>query len=126
LEGTNKNGGEEKFDEPFRSRDKTYWVIFLGMAFVLCWSTIITACICSTAKAQSKLSGISTLLPILSLGWFPCVNTDTEKTILIVDNEQKETAALRKQLEFAGFKTQVAHTGTGAIMKIEERPPNLV
>jgi CheY-like chemotaxis protein len=54
------------------------------------------------------------------------VSTDTEKTILIVDNQQRETAALRKQLEFAGFKTQVAHTGTGAINKIEEHPPDVV
>ena len=54
------------------------------------------------------------------------MSTDTEKTILIVDNQQKETAALRKQLEFAGFKTQVAHTGTGAINKIEEHPPDVV
>jgi len=54
------------------------------------------------------------------------VSTDTETTILIVDNQQRETAALRKQLEFAGFKTQVAHTGTGAINKIEEHPPDIV
>lgn len=54
------------------------------------------------------------------------MSTDTEKTILIVDNQQRETAALRKQLEFAGFKTQVAHTGTGAINKIEEHPPDVV
>jgi len=54
------------------------------------------------------------------------VSTDTEKTILIVDNQQKEAVALRKQLEFAGFKTQVAHTGTGAINKIEEHPPDVV
>jgi DNA-binding response OmpR family regulator len=53
------------------------------------------------------------------------VSTDTEKTILIVDN-QRETAALRKQLEFAGFKTLVAHTGTGAINKIEEHPLDVV
>jgi CheY-like chemotaxis protein len=46
------------------------------------------------------------------------VSTDTEKTILIVDNQPREIAALRNQLEFAGFKTQVAHTGTGAINKI--------
>ena len=26
----------KKFDEPFRSRDKAYGVIFLEMAFVLC------------------------------------------------------------------------------------------
>ncbi len=54
------------------------------------------------------------------------MSTDTETTILIVDNQQRETAALRKQLEFAGFKTQVAHTGTGAINKIEEHPPDIV
>ena len=49
-----------------------------------------------------------------------------KKTILIVDNQQREAAALRKQLEFAGFKTQVAHTGTGAISQIAEHPPNVV
>jgi len=54
------------------------------------------------------------------------VSTETEKTILIVDNQPREIAALRKQLEFAGFKTQVAHTGTGAINKIEEHPPDIV
>ena len=54
------------------------------------------------------------------------MRTDTEKTILIVDNQQRETATLRKQLEFAGFKTQVAHTGTGAISQIAEHPPNVV
>jgi len=54
------------------------------------------------------------------------VRTDTEKTILIVDNQQRETATLRKQLEFAGFKTQVAHTGTGAISQIAEHPPDVV
>jgi DNA-binding response OmpR family regulator len=54
------------------------------------------------------------------------VSTVTEKTILIVDNHQRETTALCKQLEFAGFKTQVAHTGTGAINKIEENPPDVV
>jgi DNA-binding response OmpR family regulator len=54
------------------------------------------------------------------------VSTDIEKTILIIDNHQRETVALRKQLEFAGFKTQVAHTGTGAINKIEEHPPDVV
>ena len=54
------------------------------------------------------------------------MSTDTEKTILIIDNQQRETAAVRKQLEFAGFKTQVAHTGTGAINKIEEHSPDIV
>ena len=54
------------------------------------------------------------------------MSTDTEKTILIVDNQQRETAALRKQLEFAGFNIQVAQTGTGAINKIEEHPPDIV
>ena len=54
------------------------------------------------------------------------MSTDTQKTILIIDNQQRETAAVRKQLEFAGFKTQVAHTGTGAINKIEEHSPDIV
>jgi CheY-like chemotaxis protein len=54
------------------------------------------------------------------------VSAATKKTILLVDNKPRETAALRKQLEFAGFKTQVAHTGTGAINKIEEQPPDIV
>ena len=54
------------------------------------------------------------------------MSTDTKKTILIVDNQPRETAALHKRLEFAGFKTQIAHTGTGAINKIEEQPPDLV
>ncbi|HXV83314.1 MAG TPA: response regulator [Candidatus Binatia bacterium] len=54
------------------------------------------------------------------------MSTDTETIILIVDNQPRETAALRKQLEFAGFKTEVAHTGTGAINKIKEQPPDLV
>ena len=54
------------------------------------------------------------------------MTADTEKTILLVDNQPRETAALRKQLEFAGFKTKVAHTGTGAINKIEEQPPDVV
>ena len=49
-----------------------------------------------------------------------------KKTILIVDNQQREAATLRKQLEFAGFKTQVAHTGTGAISQIAEHPPDVV
>jgi DNA-binding response OmpR family regulator len=56
---------------------------------------------------------------------FVC-GTDTEKTILIVDNQPRETAALRKRLEFAGFKTEVAHTGAGAIQKVEEDPPDAV
>ena len=54
------------------------------------------------------------------------MSADTAKTILLVDNQPKETVALRKQLEFAGFKTLVAHTGTGAINKIEEQPPDVV
>jgi len=54
------------------------------------------------------------------------VSIDTEKTILIVDNQPKEAATLRRQLEFAGFKTQVAYTGTGAINKIQEQPPDVV
>jgi CheY-like chemotaxis protein len=66
------------------------------------------------------------LLPISFSQEVSKVSADTAKTILLVDNQPKETAALRKQLEFAGFKTQVAHTGTGAINKIEEQPPDVV
>ena len=54
------------------------------------------------------------------------MSTDTEKTILIIDNQPREIAALRKQLAFAGFKTQIARTGTGAINKIEEGRPDVV
>ena len=54
------------------------------------------------------------------------VGTDSTKTILIVDNQPRETAALRKQLGFAGFKTKIATTGAGAIKIIEEHPPDIV
>lgn len=54
------------------------------------------------------------------------MSAETEKTILLVDSQPRETAALRKQLEFAGFKTLVARTGTGAINKIEEHSPDVV
>jgi two-component system response regulator MprA len=54
------------------------------------------------------------------------VSPDTRKTILIVDSHQTDALALRKQLDFAGFNTQVAHTGTGAINKIAEHLPDLV
>ena len=37
--------------------------------------------------------------------------TASEKTVLIVDNQPRETAALQKQLAFAGFKTEIAMTG---------------
>ena len=54
------------------------------------------------------------------------VETDSAKTVLIVDNQPRETAALRKQLAFAGFKTEIATTGAGAIKIIEEHPPDIV
>ena len=54
------------------------------------------------------------------------MSTGTEKSILIADNQQADVAALRKQLEFAGFKIEVVHTGTGAINKIKEHLPDLV
>ena len=54
------------------------------------------------------------------------MSTDTERSILIVDSQEREATALRKQLEFAGFKTQVAYTGTGAINKINEHLPDVV
>jgi PleD family two-component response regulator len=54
------------------------------------------------------------------------VGTASEKTVLIVDNQSRETAALQKQLAFAGFKTEIAMTGAGTIKIVEERPPDIV
>ena len=54
------------------------------------------------------------------------MNPDNKKTILIVDSHPMDALALSKQLDFAGFKTQVAHTSTGAINKIAEYLPDLV
>jgi PleD family two-component response regulator len=54
------------------------------------------------------------------------VGTASEKTVLIVDNQSRETAALQKQLAFAGFKTEIAMTGAGTINIVEERPPDIV
>ena len=54
------------------------------------------------------------------------VGTSGEKTVLIVDNQPRETAALQKQLAFAGFKTEIAMTGAGTIKIVEERPPDIV
>jgi two-component system response regulator MprA len=54
------------------------------------------------------------------------VKSDRAKTVLIVDNQPRETAALRKQLAFAGFKTEIATTGAGAIKIVEEHPPDIV
>ena len=54
------------------------------------------------------------------------VGTASEKTVLIVDNQPRETAALQKQLAFAGFKTEIAMTGAGAIKIVEEHPPDIV
>jgi DNA-binding response OmpR family regulator len=68
-------------------------------------------------KAESNIIGIARC---------PSVSTDTERTILIVDSQEREATALRKQLEYAGFKTQVAYTGTGAINKINEHLPDVV
>jgi len=45
------------------------------------------------------------------------VETASEKTVLIVDNQPRETAALQKQLAFAGFKTEIATTGTRALSR---------
>lgn len=52
--------------------------------------------------------------------------TSGEKTVLIVDNQPRETAALQKQLALAGFKTEIATTGAGAIKILEEHPPDIV
>jgi PleD family two-component response regulator len=54
------------------------------------------------------------------------VGTASEKTVLIGDNQPRETAALQKQLAFAGFKTEIAMTGAGTIKIVEERPPDIV
>ena len=54
------------------------------------------------------------------------MGTATEKTVLIVDNQPRETAALQKQLVFAGCKTEVAATDAGAIKIVEEHPPDIV
>jgi PleD family two-component response regulator len=54
------------------------------------------------------------------------VGTTGEKTVLIVDNQPRETAALQKQLAFAGFKIEIATTGAGAIKILEEHPPDIV
>ena len=54
------------------------------------------------------------------------VGTSGEKTVLIVDNQPRKTAALQKQLAFAGFKTEIATTGAGAIKILEEHPPDIV
>jgi CheY-like chemotaxis protein len=54
------------------------------------------------------------------------VGIDSEKTGLIVDNQPREAAALPKQLAFAGFKTEFATTGAGAIQKVEEHTPDIV
>ena len=54
------------------------------------------------------------------------MNVRTQKSILIVDNKQAEAIRLRKQLEFALFNVEVAYTGTGAINKIKNHPPDVV
>jgi two-component system, OmpR family, response regulator MprA len=54
------------------------------------------------------------------------LGTDSPKTVFIVDNQPRETAALRKQLTVAGFRTEVATTGAGAIKLEEEQPPDIV
>src|SRR5437016_6539335 len=54
------------------------------------------------------------------------VGTDSPKTVLSVDNQPRETAALQKQRAFAGFRTDIATTGAGAIKIVEEHPPDIV
>ena len=53
------------------------------------------------------------------------VGIDSEKTVLIVDNQPREAAVLQKQLAFAGFKTEIATTGEGAVKILEEHPPDI-
>jgi DNA-binding response OmpR family regulator len=54
------------------------------------------------------------------------VGSDSEKTVLIVDSQPREAAALQKQLAFAGFKTEIATTGEGAVKILEARAPDIV
>jgi two-component system response regulator MprA len=54
------------------------------------------------------------------------VGTSGPKTVLIVDNQPRATAMLQKQLAFAGFKTEVATTGEGAIKIMEASAPDIV
>ena len=54
------------------------------------------------------------------------VRGDPAKTVLIVDSQPREATALQKQLAFAGFKTEIATTGAGAIKIVEEHPPDIV
>jgi CheY-like chemotaxis protein len=54
------------------------------------------------------------------------VASHNETTVLIVDNQPREAAALQKQLGFAGFRTEIAITGAGAIQILEEHPPDVV
>jgi DNA-binding response OmpR family regulator len=54
------------------------------------------------------------------------VGSDSEKTVLIVDSQPREAAALQKQLTFAGFKTEIATTGEGAVKILEARAPDIV
>jgi DNA-binding response OmpR family regulator len=54
------------------------------------------------------------------------VASDNETTVLIVDSQPREMAALQKQLGFAGFKTEIAITGEGAIKILKEHPPDVV
>jgi two-component system phosphate regulon response regulator PhoB len=54
------------------------------------------------------------------------VASDNETTVLIVDNQPREAAALQKQLGFAGFRAEIAITGAGAIKILEEHPPDVV
>ena len=51
---------------------------------------------------------------------------DSGKTVLIVDNQPREAVALQKQLAFAGFKTEIATTGEGAVKILEEHSPDIV
>lgn len=54
------------------------------------------------------------------------VAIDSEKTVLIVDNQPREAVALQKQLAFAGFTTEIATTGEYAVKILEAHPPDIV
>ena len=51
---------------------------------------------------------------------------ETQKTVLIVENQPNYTQLLVKQLLFAGLKPVVAITGEGGIKKVAECHPELI
>ena len=52
--------------------------------------------------------------------------SENKKTVLIVNSQPREAAALQKQLAVAGSKTEIATTGEGAVKTLEARAPDIV